>query len=126
MKTLTILALLILTPLGYCSIAYPDYTYRYRMTVEVDTPDGLKTGSSVIEVKTTQWPAWISPSGSRVASRKASGEAPFVDLGERGILFTATMGSYTVGFIQAPIIVGVESQRLRLYQLMQRSHSVIF
>ncbi|HET9630690.1 MAG TPA: hypothetical protein VFP14_14535, partial [Novosphingobium sp.] len=27
-------------------------TYRYRLTVEVDTPEGLKTGSSVIEVRT--------------------------------------------------------------------------
>ncbi len=33
--------------------ATPDY--RYRLTVEVDTPDGVKTGSSVIEVQQTAY-----------------------------------------------------------------------
>ena len=28
-------------------------SYRYRLTVEVNTPEGLKTGSSVIEVEST-------------------------------------------------------------------------
>lgn len=38
--------------LSGCTVAEneaPDY--RYRLTVEVETPDGLKTGSSVIEVR---------------------------------------------------------------------------
>jgi len=29
---------------------YPTCTFRYKLTAEVNTPDGVKTGSSVIEV----------------------------------------------------------------------------
>ncbi len=39
----------ILSGCGLLSTAYT--TYRYRLTVEVDTPDGLRTGSNVIEVR---------------------------------------------------------------------------
>ena len=62
----------------------PDY--RYRLTVEVDTPEGLKTGSSVIEVKTAVAGRNSIPTPG-VISRRAHGEAVTVDLGERGILF---------------------------------------
>lgn len=37
--------------LGSCSGPGTTPDYRYRLTVEVGTPDGLKTGSSVIEVE---------------------------------------------------------------------------
>ncbi|MEM7702652.1 MAG: hypothetical protein AAF251_11995 [Pseudomonadota bacterium] len=55
----------------------PDY--RYRLTVEVDTPEGLKTGSSVIEVQQTLVRPGSSP-GSQGVSRKVRGEAVAVDL----------------------------------------------
>ena len=38
-------------PLVACARRFP--TYRYRMTVEVETPQGLRSGSSVIEVSTS-------------------------------------------------------------------------
>jgi len=57
--------------------AAPDY--RYRLTVEVETPEGLKTGSSVIEVEQTLGRAGASPANSQIY-RKARGEAVAVDL----------------------------------------------
>ncbi len=36
--------------LGGCSIIFPE-RYRYRLTVEVETPQGLATGSAVHEIK---------------------------------------------------------------------------
>ncbi|WP_146227183.1 hypothetical protein [Rhodopseudomonas faecalis] len=36
-------------PVAGCSFLFPK-RYRFRMTVEVETPDGLKTGSSVMEI----------------------------------------------------------------------------
>jgi hypothetical protein len=63
---------------------YP--TYRYRLTVEVDTPEGLKTGSSVIEVQTRRASKNAIPS-PRMLSYKVRGEAVTVDLGQRGLLF---------------------------------------
>jgi len=60
-------------------------SYRFKMTVDVETPEGLKTGSSVYEVETT---------GSRdlVAGGKGSrfmfrGEAVAVDLPDGRTLF---------------------------------------
>jgi len=53
--------------------------YRYRLTVEVETPEGLKTGSSVIEVETRQAGKNSFPSPGKLTFR-ARGEAVAVDL----------------------------------------------
>ena len=55
----------------------PDY--RYRLTVEVETPEGLKTGSSVIEVKQRLVRAGSNPANIAV-ERRVRGEAVAVDL----------------------------------------------
>ncbi len=62
------------------SIAYPTYSYRYWVTVEVETIDGLKTGSSVLEVTTAQYPSWVTL-GANDHRTSVRGEAVFVDLG---------------------------------------------
>lgn len=51
--------------------------YRFRMTVEVETPQGIKTGSSVIEVRLTRGMAIGDSSG---VSSSVRGEAVVVDL----------------------------------------------
>lgn len=65
----------------YNYVTYPSYTYRYRMTVEVETPQGLKTGSSVIEVHTMQWNSWVTAfcNGHNGQSR-ASGEGVLIEI----------------------------------------------
>ena len=52
-------------------------SYRFRMTVEVETPQGLKTGSSVMEVRIARGMAIGDSSGISSALR---GEAVVVDL----------------------------------------------
>jgi hypothetical protein len=84
MRRRTILAGLFLFPvlLG-CSRALP--SYRYKLTVEVETPEGLRTGSTIVEVQThTQW-----PSGGQIppAVTRSKGEAVVVNLGAHGCLF---------------------------------------
>lgn len=58
--------------------------WRYKMTVTVETPEGLKTGSAVREMgnapKTLPWADVGNPADVR-------GEAVVVDLGPRGVLF---------------------------------------
>ena len=82
MKKIGIIVILIAAVVVYFKLAYPDYTYRYRMTVEVDTPDGLKSGSSVIEIHTTQWPDWLAGlANGNTSAVDITGEAIFVDLG---------------------------------------------
>lgn len=61
-------------------------TYRYRLTVEVDTPEGLRSGSSVIEVSTAVAGSNSIPTPGAV-SHRVKGEAVTVDLGTRGLLF---------------------------------------
>ena len=60
-------------------------SYRFKMTVEVETPDGLKTGSSVYEVETTGSRDLVAGGkGSRFTFR---GEAVAVDLPDGRTLF---------------------------------------
>lgn len=72
---------------------YPDY--RYLLTVEVDTPEGIKTGSSVIEVSTRKAGEYEIPTPKQVFTR-IKGEAVAVDLGKRGTMFALLRSEYNV------------------------------
>lgn len=56
------------------------YTHRFRMTVEVETPNGIKTGSSVLQSSYSVSPSWVPQTGTLNSSLR--GEAVFMDLGE--------------------------------------------
>ena len=77
MSMLIGIAALILPACTAADDAAPDY--RYRLTVEVETPEGLRTGSSVIEVQQTLMRAGGSPANQAVRWR-VRGEAVAVDL----------------------------------------------
>lgn len=69
----------------------PEATLRYRMTVEVQTPGGPKSGSSVQELVLLR--KWLIPLPGAGGSEwgggfKTYGEAPFVDLDNGEVLFT--------------------------------------
>lgn len=70
-------SVLLLAGCAFAEDTAPDY--RYRLTVEVDTPEGLKAGSSVIEVQQTLVRAGSSPAHQAV-ERRVRGEAVAVDL----------------------------------------------
>jgi hypothetical protein len=79
--------LALLTVLAGCvpkAEPFPDY--RYRLTVEVDTPEGLRTGSSVIEVQTSRSSENTIPTPGKI-NHRLRGEAVAVDLGQRGVVF---------------------------------------
>ena len=62
------------------------FSYRYRLTLEIETPEGIKTGSGVFQCNTTS--SEDSPfKGFRGAGGRLTGEAISVDLGTRGLLF---------------------------------------
>jgi hypothetical protein len=79
---LAIIAAIILAPLcfyfGY-KLLYPTYIYRYRLSVEVETRDGLRSGSSVIEIRYEMFPKLLT---DRDHISRVFGEAVFVDLGQ--------------------------------------------
>ena len=65
--------------LGLAGCADPAPDYRYRLTVDVDTPQGLRSGSSVIEVEQSMGRTAMSGFGKRI-DRRVRGEAVAVDL----------------------------------------------
>ncbi len=84
MFLLGVVAMLVPVGLTACTDTTP--AYRYRMAVEVETPAGIKTGSSVIEVHTDVAGEYSIPTPGRV-STKVRGEATSVDLGNGEVLF---------------------------------------
>jgi hypothetical protein len=79
---LAIIAAIILAPLSFYfgyKLLYPTYTYRYRLSVDVETPDGMRWGSSVIEVRYETFPELLT---ERDHISRVFGEAVFVDLGQ--------------------------------------------
>jgi hypothetical protein len=65
---------------------YPSTTLRYKMTVEVETPEGLKTGSAVREISMVSHPISMGESNDTHVKLE-KGEAVVIDLGKRGVLF---------------------------------------
>ncbi|HET6407094.1 MAG TPA: hypothetical protein VFG14_04375 [Chthoniobacteraceae bacterium] len=61
-------------------------TYRYEMSLEVETPESLRTGSSVIEVRTSKGSGFPGPEAGGIGT-SVEGEAVMIDLGSRGKLF---------------------------------------
>ena len=66
--------------------AYSD-RYRYKMTVEVETPEGVKSGSAVREIYARDSTNQLIGGVRGVCANNAKGEAVVVDLGKRGVLF---------------------------------------
>ncbi len=66
--------------------------YRFRLQVELDTPEGHKVGSSVVEVK-VRHVTWGTPE-SKGIRRALRGEAIFLDMGGgKNLVATMTTGS---------------------------------
>lgn len=69
---------------------YPDYIYRYRLNLTIEVDGQPRTGSSVIEVRWIGGPS-IANYGSYAADGDIRGQAPIIDLGDRGILIASLM-----------------------------------
>lgn len=72
---------LIIFVAGYLAmypLIYPTYSHRYRLTLEVETPEGLKTASGVIEASLITQPQILTDSNIRTGLK---GDAVFLDLG---------------------------------------------
>jgi hypothetical protein len=80
MKWLGIVAILLGGAVIAYSLIYPTGSYRFRVTLNIDTPQGLRSGSSVMEVTTRRYPAWTTL-GNSTGESSLTGEAVFVDLG---------------------------------------------
>ena len=66
---------------------YVSGTWRYKITVEIETPEGIKTGSAVHELSNSDSSVEILDFPESVNPPKFKGEAVVVDLGKRGVVF---------------------------------------
>lgn len=93
MKTRAI-ALAVLVGFSYAtwSYFYPTSKLHAKITIDVETPEGLKTGSSVQEVIYSLEPCPVCNTAGPKLRRNVRGEAVAVDIGSRGVLFAILVG----------------------------------
>ncbi len=84
-----LIGVMVLGVIAWWNTSFPSGTWRYKMTVIVETPEGLKSGSAVREVFAWREPK-ILPEVSGGQIQLSYGEAVVVDLGSRGVLFALT------------------------------------
>lgn len=87
-----LIAMMVGVPYLAWTIFYPSSTLRAKITIDVETPEGLKTGSSVHEVVFSLEPCPLCNTSGPKFRRHVRGEAVAVDLGERGTLFALLNG----------------------------------
>jgi hypothetical protein len=81
---------------GFYKLKYPAYTYRYRMTVEVDAGGETRSGSSVTEVTATRVPQFL-PEVIRY-ERSLEGQAIFIALPDgKNIVALLASGAVAIG-----------------------------
>lgn len=101
--------LLIAIPVAWLGSAFVyetanGYVHRFRLTVEIDTPDGPRRGSGVLQSAWTRKAGWIPQTGGALSSLR--GDAVFVDLGQgRNVIailgFGPTGGDYGIESLAA-------------------------
>jgi hypothetical protein len=97
MRALGIIAVCVVALIGgaivLSYVAFPTYTHRFRLTVEVETPEGVKSGSSVMQSSRIDNGAMPLP--GRRFNIEFKGEAVFVDLGQgRNLVALLGFGQY--------------------------------
>lgn len=77
---------------GCDALERPATEARYRMVLAVETPEGVKNGSSVIELRAVSNPDWMRKSSGRTGATSFKGEAVAVDLPNGQTLFALLRG----------------------------------
>jgi hypothetical protein len=83
-------------------------SFRYKVTVRIETPDGIKTGSAVREANSIRIPAGASSAAKRTAQAEYEGEAVTIDLGKQGVIFALV--DHSTGF-------GISAEQLKLFPM---------
>ena len=68
------------------------WKYGYRLTIEVQTPEGVRSGSSVLEVDIKKAAISFLDLSNGAVRYRPKGEATVVDLGVHGVLFAVLQG----------------------------------
>lgn len=85
-------------------VSYPTYTYRYRMTINVEVDGQMRSGTSVIEARISKQPVFLP--GVNPLDYSERGEAVFVDLGaQRNIVALLASGPYAESAAYPSVLV---------------------
>jgi hypothetical protein len=68
-------------------LGFKEWRWRQRLTIEVETPNGVVSGGSVVEVIAGSTPKWIPGEGAGGMGAKLKGEASFVEVAPGRYLF---------------------------------------
>lgn len=82
---ITVVVIVVLAAWVYLSDANASSTWRYKITVEIETPEGVKVGSAIRQIGNSPRGHFPPEAGNPA---KVKGEAVVVDLGKRGVLFS--------------------------------------
>jgi hypothetical protein len=90
---LVFIVLLIVSVIVIYWVGFPKVSYKYRLTVAVESDGRVHSGSSVIEVDYQFWPkALRGLVGGSSSHGSVTGQAVVIDLGARGALVAALGG----------------------------------
>lgn len=70
---IVVILIVLMAAFLYGGLGRDTWTSRFRITVEVETPAGLKTGSSVIEMRTERDSGFLVLPGARGARSRIRG-----------------------------------------------------
>ena len=108
---------------------YVSGTWRYKMTVVVETPEGTKTGSAVREVSNSASSVKLIDLPQATNPAKVRGEAVVVDLGKRGVLFALISDHQSAGefyyAFPAPGGRPTTVDGIRYYNSLKEGHATI-
>jgi hypothetical protein len=92
MKPLVALASICAAVWAFLYLAFPTYTHRYRLTIEIDTPQGVRSASGVMQSSRIDR-GYLPLPGYRY-NISFEGEAIFVDLGDgKSVITTLGFGA---------------------------------
>jgi hypothetical protein len=115
-KILTGFLIAIIAIVGWWKYEFPSATWNHKLTVTIETPEGLKTGSAVREVTYINGPKILPDVAG--ANWKVKGEAVVVDMGQGKYLFAImdVDGSYRIVYDAFPYTPKSVRDGIRYYK----------
>ena len=106
---------------------YVSGTWRYKVTIALDTPEGLKTGSAVYELSNSDSKIKIIDLPEVGNPGILRGEAVVVDLGARGLLFSLVPDEHWFySAIPVPGSAGASTlEGIRYYKNLKQAKAVL-
>jgi hypothetical protein len=129
-----LIKLLPIKTIAVCAVVYfgwglysPSGSWRYKVTVVVETPEGIKTGSAVRQGYSGVGIPALGVIGGGGYSGMSKGEAVAVDLGKRGVLFAVTQGldDYRIVYEAFPFHEPVSPEGVRYYRSLKNVKAVL-